>query len=75
MYIHLYFVGAEALTGIFTEGALCVHINDLNCTGNELSLWDCPMNDLSSYSCNHYHDSAVVCQCKLFYKFPSLISL
>ena len=71
----LYIVGAEALTGTFTEGVWYVHINDLNCTGNELSLWDCPMNDLSSYSCNHYHDSAVVCQCKLFYKFPSLISL
>ena len=60
----LYFIGASALTDTFTEGVWYVHIKDFNCTGNELSIWDCPMNGLSSYSCNNYDDAAVVCQCK-----------
>lgn len=63
MYSHMHYIGAAALTDAFTEGIWYIHIKDLNCTGNELSLWDCPMNDLYSYSCNHYHDSAVMCQC------------
>uniref|UniRef100_A0A1X7U210 SRCR domain-containing protein n=1 Tax=Amphimedon queenslandica TaxID=400682 RepID=A0A1X7U210_AMPQE len=54
--------GASALTDTFTEGVWYVHINDLNCTGNESSIWDCPMNSLSSYSCGSYDDAAVVCQ-------------
>ena len=58
-------VGAMAIRDRFTEGTWYIHINDLNCTGTESSLWNCPMNGLTGYSCSHYDDAAVVCQCKL----------
>ena len=61
----LLILGASAIRDRYTEGAWYIHINDLNCTGTESSLWDCPMNGLKKYSCNHYDDSAVVCQCKI----------
>uniref|UniRef100_A0A1X7TQF9 SRCR domain-containing protein n=2 Tax=Amphimedon queenslandica TaxID=400682 RepID=A0A1X7TQF9_AMPQE len=54
--------GASALTDSYTEGTWYIHINDLNCTGTETSLWDCPMNGLNGYSCYHYDDAAVGCQ-------------
>ena len=56
--------GASALFNRFNEGQWNVHINDLNCTGNEGTIWDCPHNSLDNYTCNHYDDAAVVCQCK-----------
>ncbi|XP_011408605.2 PREDICTED: deleted in malignant brain tumors 1 protein-like [Amphimedon queenslandica] len=54
--------GASALRDSYTEGTWYIHINDLNCTGAESSLWDCPMNGLNDYSCYHYDDAAVLCQ-------------
>ena len=56
-------IGASALTNSFTEGNWNIHIKDLNCTGNESSIWDCPMNKLTDYSCYHYDDASVICQC------------
>ena len=56
--------GASAQTNVYTEGTWYVHINDLNCTGEEESIWDCPQNELSGYSCYHYQDASVICQCK-----------
>ena len=63
MYVIVH-VGASALTNVFTEGTWYIHINDLNCTGNESSIWNCPMNGLADYSCYHYDDAAVICQCE-----------
>ena len=64
--------GASAQTNRYTEGTWDVHINDLNCTGEEEAIWDCPQNGLSRYSCNHYQDASVICQCK-FTRFLKLI--
>ena len=57
-------IGASALTGAFVETTWNAHINDLNCTGNEQSIWDCPHNGLNDYSCRIYDDASVICQCK-----------
>ena len=59
------FSGALALTNAYIEGIWHVHINDLNCTGKEESIWDCPQNGLNGYSCNHLEDASVICQCML----------
>ena len=41
-----------------------MHIIDVNCTGNELSLLDCPYNSLTSVSgiCGQYQDASIICQ-------------
>ena len=50
--------------GKYTEGVWPIHINDLNCTGSEESVWECPHNGMERYSCNHYQDASVKCQGK-----------
>ena len=37
------------------------HFIDVNCTGNELQLSDCPHNGLTNYSCYSSHDAAMTC--------------
>ena len=67
LYLVTYFVyiGATAFNEVIIERDWSIAIKDLNCTGNESSIWDCPMNGLQNYSCNHDDDAAVVCQCKI----------
>lgn len=65
MSLHCFFLlGASAIKNGYNEGTWKIYINDLNCTGTESSLWDCPMNGLKDYYCYHYDDAAVACQCK-----------
>lgn len=42
---------------------LPIHIYDLNCTGLESNLWDCPYDNITQ-SCGYSNDAAVVCQCE-----------
>ena len=44
-----------------TEYVLSHHFIDVNCTGNELRLSDCPHNGLTHYSCHSSHDAAIAC--------------
>ena len=46
---------------ISSERVLPHHFLDLNCTGNELKLTDCPHNGLTHYSCYSWHDTAIAC--------------
>lgn len=64
-YIALPHTGAIAFSGSYSESAWPVYINDLNCTGSELQVWQCPHNALSPSACyrRYYRDdAAVVCQ-------------
>ena len=38
------------------------HIIDLNCTGNEQSIWNCSYNGLLNYKCLEYNDASISCQ-------------
>ena len=57
-----FYAGSIAATGSYTESLKPIFINDLNCTGSEESVWDCPHNGIEGYSCNHRQDASVVCQ-------------
>ena len=46
---------------IKTEYFLPHHFIDVNCTGNELRLSDCPHNGLTHYSCYSWRDAAIAC--------------
>ena len=54
--------GSQAVYRRYTEGAWPIHINDLNCTGSEESVWECPHNGIKRYSCYHRQDASVICQ-------------
>ena len=59
----LYTIGAIAANGTYTESALPMHIIDLNCTGSEQRLFDCPRNSLVGiHSCGNSDDASLICQ-------------
>ena len=38
-----------------------MYMNDVNCTGVEESIWDCPHNGITGYSCYHRDDASAIC--------------
>lgn len=55
--------GAIAGRRSYTEVIWPFHIVDLNCTGNERTVWDCPHNRLfGDYRCSPSNDASVRCQ-------------
>ena len=60
----LYNVGAIAGRGVYTESTLPMHVVDLNCTGSEQRLHDCPQNALVGVysSCVNTDDASLRCQ-------------
>ena len=61
-HFELFSAGAIPLTGMYTEVLKPIFIKDLNCTGSEESMWECPHNGIKGYSCNHWQDASVICQ-------------
>ena len=49
------------MTGKNREYVWPVYMNDVNCTGAEESIWDCPHNGITGYSCYHRDDASVIC--------------
>ena len=59
------FKGAIAVTGQNRENVWPVYMNDVNCTGVEESIWDCPHNGITGYSCYYGDDASVICHGEL----------
>nr|XP_055046944.1 deleted in malignant brain tumors 1 protein-like [Misgurnus anguillicaudatus] len=52
----------EAKAGaFFGQGSGSVWLNDVNCSGNEPTLTQCPSNDLGTSTCSHGEDAGVIC--------------
>ena len=43
------------------DGTGLIVLDDLNCTGSELRLIDCPHNRLGRHNCSHHEDAGVRC--------------
>ena len=57
------YTGAIPATGYYVTYDKGFGIIDLNCTGNENSIWDCPYNGTANfYYCSSSHDASVICQ-------------
>ena len=55
--------GAIATRGSYTEYTWPFHIIDINCTGNERTIWDCPYNKLFHvHTCTQAQDASLRCQ-------------
>lgn len=55
--------------GAFGRGTGDILLDDLGCTGTEVSLFSCPNRGIGVHNCGHSEDVGVVCQCmsdKLF---------
>lgn len=55
-------IGVIATRYQLRESNLVIAINDLNCTGSEGRITDCPHNAIDTRNCNHRDDASVVCQ-------------
>ena len=53
--------GSIAVVGTNSESVWPIFANDVNCTGDEESIWDCPQNGIAGYVCNHRQDASVIC--------------
>ncbi|CAN2388281.1 Lysyl oxidase [Pristimantis euphronides] len=52
----------EALTGArMGQGMGAIHMNEVRCTGNEKSLFDCKYKNITQEDCKHTEDAAVKC--------------
>ena len=47
----------------FGQGTGGILLDNLECTGSEGSLFQCPHNGIYSHNCRHYEDASVTCEC------------
>uniref|UniRef100_A0A9J7XY42 Lysyl oxidase homolog n=1 Tax=Cyprinus carpio carpio TaxID=630221 RepID=A0A9J7XY42_CYPCA len=52
----------EALTGAkMGQGMGPIYMNEVQCRGDEKSLWDCPHKNITAKDCKHMEDASVIC--------------
>ncbi|XP_043105625.1 macrophage receptor MARCO [Puntigrus tetrazona] len=56
-------LGFQRATQVFTEGAGSgrIWLDEVRCTGNEMSIFDCPHGGLGVHNCNHNENVGVSC--------------
>ena len=55
-------IGSQVLSPI-RERLRPVYIFDLNCTGEEDTIWECPLNGVLTHNCHYYYDDAsLICE-------------
>ena len=59
-------IGAIGSPVVYYFSSLSHNIIDLNCTGTEDTILDCPYNNLTDYSCSSASDANIFCECKTF---------
>ena len=58
--INIIFVGSIAYSfAYFGQGSGPIVMDNLDCTGNEAAITDCPYSPISD--CSHFEDAGVVC--------------
>ncbi|XP_041453692.1 deleted in malignant brain tumors 1 protein-like [Lytechinus variegatus] len=53
--------GTAQTNAAFGQGSGSIILDDVHCTGTELSIFDCPSNGPYNHNCGHSEDAGVVC--------------
>ncbi|XP_047618644.1 deleted in malignant brain tumors 1 protein-like [Phacochoerus africanus] len=51
----------------FDGGTGHITLDDVQCTGNETKVWQCPHNGWFSHNCGHHEDASVICSDENFH--------
>ena len=54
-------------SAFYGQGTGSIWLDDVQCTGIEASLIDCPANAIGEHNCTHSHDAGVKCQVECKY--------
>ena len=59
----MYFTSGAIARGnaYFGQGSELILLDDVQCTGNETSIFSCTHNSIGSHRCDHSEDAGVVC--------------
>ena len=59
----MYFTSGAIARGnaYFGQGSELILLDDVQCTGNEASIFSCTHNNIGSRICDHSEDAGVVC--------------
>ena len=60
--IHTHLSVFTTVHGAFGEGAGAILLDNLRCTGDEVSLFNCSHNGVGNHNCGHSEDVGVTCQ-------------
>ena len=54
--------GKAKTSAHFGEGSGSIWMDDLNCTGDEQSIFDCDHRGWGQHDCGHHKDAGVICE-------------
>ena len=62
VFTNIFHIVATAFSNArFGQGEGPIHLDNIQCTGEEESLLDCRHRGIESHSCGHYEDASVIC--------------
>ena len=71
--MHFLIVGAIGSSVYYSSDTSQHNIIDLNCTGDESTILDCPHNNITDYSCSLSNDANIFCEGKHTRRFSKFM--